>query len=105
EAVKRAHGQGHTELGSDDERPLRQMVDEVGWLLGTPFTIQVVPSSGGGLSEVLTGAIDSVYRRGRSLLVDHWLIRLPERVDTVVVAVDEDAGGHGWNQVATALAL
>ena len=105
EAIKRAQGQGHTELGSDDERPLRQVVDEVGWLLGTPFTIQTLPSAAGGVSDLLAGSIDSVFRRGRELLAERWLVRLPERVETVVVAVDEDAGGHGWTQVGAALAV
>ncbi|HEX6987671.1 MAG TPA: lactate racemase domain-containing protein, partial [Planctomycetaceae bacterium] len=81
EAVKRAQGQGHTELGPDDERPLRQMVDEVGWLLGTPFTVQAVPAAGGGASDVLAGSIDSVFRKGRELLADRWTVRLPERVE------------------------
>ena len=105
EAVKRAHGQGHSELGSEDQRPLRQLVDEVGWLLGTPFTLQVIPAAGGGLSELLAGSIDSVYRKGCERLVERWTVRLPERVDTVVVAVDADAGGHGWTQVAAALSV
>ena len=36
----KARGQGHAELGPDDERPLRQLGDEVGWLLGSLFTVQ-----------------------------------------------------------------
>ncbi len=105
EAVKKAHGQGHSELGSDDERPLRQMVDEVGWLLGTQFTIQVIPAAQGGVAEILAGSIESVFRKGRETLSERWTVSLPDRVETVVVAVDEDAGGHGWNQIAAALAV
>ncbi|RPI90266.1 MAG: DUF2088 domain-containing protein, partial [Planctomycetaceae bacterium] len=40
EAVARARGEGHHELGPDDERPLRQTIDEVAWLLGTLFAVQ-----------------------------------------------------------------
>jgi len=105
EAVKRSHGQGHSELGSEDERPLRQVVDEIGWLLGTQFTVQVVPGTAGGASEVLAGSAESVFRKGRELVAERWTVRLPERVDTAVVAVDHDAGGHGWQQVAAALAV
>lgn len=105
EAVKRSHGQGHSELGPEDDRPLRQLVDEIGWLLGTQFTVQVVPAAGGGVSDVLAGSAESVFRRGRDLVAERWTVRMPERVETAVVAVDEDAGGHGWNQVATALAV
>lgn len=105
EAMKRSQGQGHTELGPDDERPLRQMVDEIGWLLGTQFAVQAVPSAGGGVSEVLAGAIDSVFRKGRELLSERWTAQLSERVETVVVAIDDDAGGHDWQQVAAALSV
>lgn len=105
EAVKRSQGQGHAELGPDDERPLRQMVDEIGWLLGTQFTIQAIPAAGGGLSDIIAGSVESVFRKGRNLLAERWTVRLSERVDTVVVAVDEDAGGHDWSQVATALSV
>src|SRR5690606_2892790 len=34
EAFQRAQGQGRVELGPDDERALRQMIDEIAWLLG-----------------------------------------------------------------------
>ena len=30
---------------------------------------------------------------------------MPDRAETVVVAVEADAAGHGWNQVAAALAV
>ncbi len=105
EAVQRALGQGHTELGAQDERPLRQFVDEVGWLLGTTFAVQVVPSVGGGTCDVFAGAVESVFRKGRDLLVDRWTVASTQRADTVVVAVEADAGGHGWSQVAAALSV
>jgi nickel-dependent lactate racemase len=105
EAVKRSHGQGHSELGPEDDRPLRQMVDEIGWLLGTQFTVQVVPSAEGGVSDVLAGSVESVFRKGRELVAERWTTRLGERVDTAVVAVGHDAGGHGWPQVAAALGV
>ncbi|HWL10611.1 MAG TPA: lactate racemase domain-containing protein, partial [Planctomicrobium sp.] len=33
DALRRAQGQGHEELGPFDVRPFRQLVDEIGWLL------------------------------------------------------------------------
>jgi len=104
EAVARAHGQGHRELGPDDARPLRQMIDEISWLLGTQFTIQVVAAEGTGVAEVLAGLDHSVLDRGKAALANHWLVRLRERPQTVVIAVDQDAAGHGWEQLGAALA-
>lgn len=102
DALRRAQGQGHDELGPDDDRPLRQLMDEVGWLIGTQFTLQVIPSAGGGVAEVLAGASDAVLKRGRVRLARHWLRELEARPEIVVAAVD--AGDCGWEDVGAALA-
>jgi nickel-dependent lactate racemase len=103
DAVERSHGQGHRELGPDDDRLLRQMIDEIGWMIGNQFTIQVIASAGDRVSHVLAGAADSVLRRGKQLLAEHWLIEVDEHPDVVVAAVDCDAAGHGWEQIGAAL--
>lgn len=104
EAKAKAAGQGHRELGPENERPLRQRVDEIAWLLGTQFSVQVIPSLHGGVAHVLAGQHDSVLRRGKELVNQHWLIELDYRAEIVVVGVDEDAAGHGWQQIGSALA-
>jgi nickel-dependent lactate racemase len=105
EAIRRSHGQGHDELTPDDPRPLRQLVDEVGWLLGVQYTIQVVPAGGGGVAAVISGQTESVLQRGKELLSEHWKVRVSERPELVIVAVEADAAGHGWEQVGAALEL
>lgn len=104
DAITRARGEGHSELGPNDERPLRQSIDEIAWLLGTQFTVQVIPGVGGSAAAVLAGAVDSVLRQGKRLLDEMWSVRLPHRVETVVVAVDADCAGHEWDQIGAALA-
>lgn len=103
DAMRKAHGQGHRELGPDDIRPLRQLIDEITWLLGVQFAIQVIAGDGPRASHVLAGAVDAVYRRGQELLKAAWHVQVHERPDVVVLAVDADAGGHGWEQVGAAL--
>jgi len=105
EAVIRSRGEGHSELGPDDERPLRQTIDEIAWLLGTQFSIQVLPAAGGGAAQVIAGAYDRVFRKGKQLLADSWRVLLPERADLVLAAVDADSAGHGWDKVGAALAI
>jgi len=104
DAVAKAHGQGHRELGPDDTRPLRQLIDEIGWLLGTQFTLQVIPSTGTDVAGVVAGTYDSVLQEGKQALAEGWLVELDRRADIVVAAVDVDARGHGWTQVGAALA-
>ncbi len=105
EEILRTHGQGQSELHPDDERALRNLMDEIGWLMGLQFTIQVVAGTGGGVNAVLAGANDSVLRRGRALLAENWLVQLDERPQVVVAAVESDAAGHGWDHIAAALAV
>lgn len=103
EVISRAHGQGHDELGPADQRGIRQTIDEVGWLLGVQFTVQVVPGVGGDVADVIAGAQDAVFHRGKSRLEDRWGMRLDERVDFVLVAVEADEAGHDWPQIGAAL--
>jgi len=104
EAMSRAHGVGHSELGPDDDRPLRQIIDEISWLLGNQMSLQVIASGGDDVADVLAGAGEAVFRRGKQLLADHWFVPVPKRAQIVVAAVDADAAGHGWNQIGAALA-
>jgi len=104
DSISRARGEGHSELGPDDERPLRQTIDEVAWLLGTQFTVQVIPAGGSAAATVLAGAYEPVFRHGKKILEEMWQVRLLERAETIVVAIDADSAGHGWDQVGAALA-
>lgn len=102
-AISHAHGLAHSELDPDDERPLRQEIDEIAWLVGAQFSIQVLPAAGTGVAAVLAGAVESVTKAGKELLAKHWLVETPERVPVVICAVDADAAGHGWDQVGAAM--
>lgn len=103
-AVQKSRGFGHQELTPEDDRPLRQLVVEIGWLLGTQFSIQVLPARGNGVSAVLAGLEQSVWKRGCELLAAQREIQLAKRAETVVISVDADAAGHGWEQIGSALA-
>lgn len=103
DAIARSRGQGHSELSPDDDRPLRQMMDEIAWLLGVQFSVQVIASAGSGASTVLAGAAESVLRRGKEILASQWTVQLDGRPDIVVAAVESDAAGHDWAQLGAAL--
>ena len=105
EAIRKLHGQGHSELGPEDDRPLRQEMDEVAWLLGNLFTIQVIPSRSRGVVEVLAGSNEAVLSHGKELLAQEWRVSLSERVPTVVVSVDEDDAGETWAHIGAALEM
>lgn len=103
EAMQRTQGQGHLELGPNESRPLRELVDEVGWLLGNPFAIQVIPAATGGVSRVLAGVCDPVLAAGKKLLAERWHIEVNERPEVVIAAIDHESGPHAWEQLGAAV--
>jgi nickel-dependent lactate racemase len=103
DAMQRTQGQGHLELGPDESRPLRELIDEIGWLLGNPFTIQVIPAATGGVSRVLAGVCDPVFAEGKKLLAQQWHIEVSERPEVVIAAIDHESGPHAWEQLGAAV--
>jgi nickel-dependent lactate racemase len=103
DAIRKTRGQGHDELGPDDTRILRQTIDEVGWLLGVQFSLQVVPAARTGVAHDLAGASEAVFENGKQLLSKHWEVAVSERAETVVVGIDDLGNGQGWPAIAAAL--
>ena len=104
EAFAKALGQGHQELGPDDERPLRQLVNEVAWLLGIQFAIQVLPSrSHLGMAAVLMGNTDQVAQRGKKLLDENWRVTLDQRGETALVAIPASGDETTWADLGAAV--
>ena len=103
DAMQKTQGQGHLELGPDESRPLRELIDEIGWLLGNPFAIQVIPAVTNGVSRVLAGVCDPVFAAGKKVLTKEWHVEVNERPDVVIAAIDHDSGQHAWEQLGAAV--
>ena len=88
----------------DEQERLRKQSDEVGWLLGTRFTIQVVPGAGDEVLHVLAGDLEAVLAAGGKLCEEAWSFEVPQRVELVVVTIGGDASQQNWNNVGRALA-
>ncbi len=104
EAIKRSLGLTHQELAPSNIRPIRQIIDEIAWLMGIQFAVQVTPASNQEPYQVISGNTETVFNECKTQLNHNWLISVPRRLKTVVVAVSQDAAGHGWNQLTAALA-
>ncbi|MBC8116655.1 MAG: DUF2088 domain-containing protein [Candidatus Saccharimonas sp.] len=105
EAFTKSHGEGHSELGPDDERPLRQLVQELTWLAGIQFAIQVLPAGRrGGAARILSGQPDAVTQQGLTVLDDNWRVRVDQRGETAIVSIATVEGDPiGWEQLGAAL--
>ena len=105
EAFTKSLGQGHSELGPDDDRPLRQLITELPWLLGVQFAMHVLPAGRrGGAAQILAGQPEAITTRGTSVLDDHWRLRGDERGETVLLSIPSTSGEPiGWEELGAAL--
>lgn len=101
--ISAARGTAHSELTPDDKRPLRELMDEVGWLLGTQFSVQVIPDSTGDIGFAFCGLPDQVMAAGQTCLSKHWHINVPEQLEAVVLSVNAPSPQMAWKAVGTAL--
>lgn len=101
--IAATRGQGHSELTPDNKRPLRQLVDEVGWLLGTQYAVQVIANSDGQIGFAYSGAPDAVMKAGQACLKNHFWHRQPEHSDLTIVSLPPTLPQYAWQQVGAAL--
>ncbi|QDT32135.1 lactate racemase domain-containing protein [Thalassoglobus polymorphus] len=102
-AIMKSIGHGHDELSPSEARPLRQQVEEVGWLLGVQFVISIIPGRGKEVQSIFVGSADAVARDVRAELNSTCRIELEERAEMVLVAVEETTTPQTWEQVAHAI--
>lgn len=82
-----------------------QECDEVGWLLGVTFTIQIVPGPGETILHVLAGEAAAVAAQGQHLYQAAWGASVPRRAQLVVAAVEGGARHQTWRNVGAALEM
>jgi nickel-dependent lactate racemase len=82
---------------------LRKQALEVGWLLGSMFTVRVVAGPGDSMLSVLAGDVGAVDRRGHDLNAAAWSVRIPSRAKLVVAAIQGGPGCQTWQNFGRAL--
>lgn len=102
EAIQQVRVSGHPELTPDQSRPVRTLIDEIGWLLGTQFTLQIIPDAQGGIGFALAGMPDRVQVAAQEILNQRWRFVSEQSFDLVVISVPAQ-GGFGWRQIGAAL--
>ncbi len=84
-------------------RSIVEAVDEVGWLLGVVFTVQVVPGVGDTGQQIVAGEVDAVRRRARGLYRKNWQWEVPHRARIVVAGIEGGPGHQTWRNLARSL--
>lgn len=85
------------------EWPVRDEAEEVAWLLGAPFQVQLIDGPGESVAHVLAGPVDS-SADGEELLDARWRAVVPEATDTVVASLSGDPASHDFRALARAVA-
>jgi nickel-dependent lactate racemase len=86
-----------------EQRRLVKQAGEVGWLLGTRFTLQVVPGAEDAVLAVLAGDVDAVLAAGQQAVQDAWHCDVPSRAGVVVVGISGDESQQSWENVGRVL--
>ncbi len=81
--------------------PARQEANEVGWLLGMPFLVQVIEGQAEEIAHVLAGAAGAVADEAHRLLDEHWRVTVDQSAELVVAGV---SGRQTFANVTRALA-
>ena len=87
----------------DTPWPARGEAEEVSWLLGAPFQVQVVEGAGDTVAAVLAGSND-VAADGRALLDHYWRATVERSAETVIAAMSGDPARQDLADMARALA-
>jgi nickel-dependent lactate racemase len=89
---------------ANQQHKLHKQSNEVGWLLGMQFTVQVVPGADEEVLHVLAGTPDVVAKDGNRLFAEAWSYEVSRRADLVIATIAGQAADQSWDNVARALA-
>ena len=89
--------------GNGHRRELQHEVNQVAWLLGVNFSLQVVPAAGDGVLHVLAGQSDVVRRQSRELYRTAWNRTIAHRANLVVAAIEGALRQQTWENRAACL--
>ena len=92
------------EGGRNGSARQRAEIDEIGWLLGTQFTVQVLPGPRDEWLDVLAGEIRHVFELGARRCAAAWTYRVPRRASLVVAALSGGPAQQTWDNLGRALA-
>lgn len=81
----------------------RQEADEVIWLLGVPFLVQIVEGAGEEVCHVIAGSAEAAAE-GRRLFDARWKVQTDRPADMVIASLTGDPARHDFGALARAAA-
>jgi nickel-dependent lactate racemase len=90
-----------TSVPGDEPWTAQREANEVAWLLGAPFMVQVIEGAGDEVVHVL-GGLAATTLEGQRLLDARWRLEVPALADTVIASVSGDPSRHDFGTLAAA---
>ncbi|NQU21515.1 MAG: DUF2088 domain-containing protein [Candidatus Nealsonbacteria bacterium] len=88
---------------SKRKRELLREVDQVAWMLGIQFSVQIVAGEADSVLHVVAGGSDAVGGRCRELHAAAWSGSMPQQAPLVVAALEGDRRQQSWENLGRAL--
>lgn len=92
-----------TGLESRENHMRCREADEVTWLLGARFTVQLIPGAGDQMLKVVSGDMDSVIEYGRDLSNRVWECVVDGEASAVIAAIEGGPDQQTWENVGRAV--
>jgi nickel-dependent lactate racemase len=83
--------------------PIRQEAEEIVWLLGAPFFVQVIEGAGEKINHIVAGPI-AASAEGQRMLDGRWRVEMDAPAATVIAKLSGQPHRHTFADVARALA-
>jgi len=78
-------------------------VNEVAWLLGIQFALQVLPAAEGNVLDVVAGQVDEVTKHCRAIRDSVAVCQVPRRASLVIATIDGGPSQQTWVNLARVL--
>ncbi|MEY3173255.1 MAG: hypothetical protein RLZZ436_1169 [Planctomycetota bacterium] len=101
ETVQRTGFAGFDQYRSERRGARRALVDEIGTLLGTQYSVQLVPGISGA-AAVFAGVAGSVHAAGTALLEKFWSAKPKGRSELALISISASAP-FAWSVLGEAL--
>lgn len=102
-ALKRIYRRLPTEAARADAEAVCREIEEVAWLAGLQFAVEVLDDGADGMLAVSAGAIEALANRRAKIVEKYWQTDIAEPADTVVATVECGARGASLADLGAAL--
>jgi nickel-dependent lactate racemase len=92
-----------SDRGGAQQKRLCKNAEEIAWLLGARFTIQVVPGAAGTVLDILAGDTNAVGREGTRRYHEAWACDVPRQAELVVGTIEGDGAEQTWESLGAAI--